>query len=723
MEGSSTSSRVAGFAWLAAALLLVAYGCEREPAPAPATTAPAKVPATTQALATKPASRPATYFELVLRKYPAIPATQPLGVPLDYSDAGHLVFHEPVHLDRAGVLWITRDDVEPTPLVRRGGRAADVYLRHEAVVFVHWHPDQAGNYVPMPVYRDPASGRFVLIDGPVRRDLNLPAGCDWKSAFSWRHRIVVPTELGVSVIAVGGELRHLPSPPLAEPDQAHGPVQVTLDWRGVLAWMPPAGEHPGSRGIVRFLPDEQDAAGGRWQQLGPDEGWPQGLLQLKLQDDGTVLRIVKQEGDQVALSVVLLERRELDEQKILDLIDQLSDDDPDKRQQAHEKLAASGPSAWPLLEKAQADLLPEARLRVGDLLKNKVRPSLGVMSLVDGRMKLLGRYADCGALFRAEAGVSVPTEGDEPQIIAPALLFTRPGEPVQLLSAALARELEVPGASLSVAAGEWIVSDPRAGPRRFVGNGTVPLLRKGEEAFRHFVGVDRRGRWLFTEGADVAGRTLIIDPTLPDPLPRLPVWHMVVRRGMVGWNRAGWPVMQSGGAWALEGEAWRPVDEASDRVFNSVEDMPPATLPASQPADVAPLLVTPDNWRFFGGLIDLTAMLPDGRCLPWLLPPDLIGDSRYPVTLIRAAEDRLFLFNARGRVVRLRATPQGTAPFVVDAVFMKRIPDHADPQRIWLDPAGRIIMAYDYNKLAILFPEGHIPPAIAQLMPAQEEQE
>ena len=40
-------------------------------------------------------------------------------------------------------------------------------------------------------------------------------------------------------------------------------------------------------------------------------------------------------------------------------------------------------------------------------------------------------------------------------------------------------------------------------------------------------------------------------------------------------------------------------------------------------------------------------------------------------------------------------------------------------QPIWLDPAGRIIVAYE-NTLAIMFPAGRIPSEIATLIPAEQ---
>jgi hypothetical protein len=86
-------------------------------------------------------------------------------------------------------------------------------------------------------------------------------------------------------------------------------------------------------------------------------------------------------------------------------------------------------------------------------------------------------------------------------------------------------------------------------------------------------------------------------------------------------------------------------------------------------------------------------------------------------------KDAFFLFNQPGRVVRLRENASGaTEPFTVEAIFTHNIPNTSTPQRIWLDPAGRIAIAYDTNKLAILFPSGEVPHAIELMMPAEEDQ-
>jgi hypothetical protein len=81
------------------------------------------------------------------------------------------------------------------------------------------------------------------------------------------------------------------------------------------------------------------------------------------------------------------------------------------------------------------------------------------------------------------------------------------------------------------------------------------------------------------------------------------------------------------------------------------------------------------------------------------------------------------LFNQPGRVVRIRPTAGGAEPFAVEATFTRRIPSAEHPTRIWLDPFGRICIAYDENKLALLFPRGYIPAEIVNLMTAEDQRQ
>src|SRR5262245_43166264 len=57
---------------------------------------------------------PRSYGEVLSKHFPDAPTTQPLGRTLLMRDAGHFVLPHRVHLDRRGVLWITREDALPT---------------------------------------------------------------------------------------------------------------------------------------------------------------------------------------------------------------------------------------------------------------------------------------------------------------------------------------------------------------------------------------------------------------------------------------------------------------------------------------------------------------------------------------------------------------------------------------------------------------------------------
>jgi len=97
----------------------------------------------------------------------------------------------------------------------------------------------------------------------------------------------------------------------------------------------------------------------------------------------------------------------------------------------------------------------------------------------------------------------------------------------------------------------------------------------------------------------------------------------------------------------------------------------------------------------------------------WTLPD--IANGKAPVHLVRTEDGRLFLFNQPGRVLRIKPTPGGSEPYMLEATFTKNVPSVDEPTRIWLDPAGRIVIAYE-KRLAILFPSGYIPPRLKDLI-------
>ena len=65
----------------------------------------------------------------------------------------------------------------------------------------------------------------------------------------------------------------------------------------------------------------------------------------------------------------------------------LSHDDETKRVEAYQELTRYGPGLWPVLERLIKDQPVEAQVRMRELLKSRIQPTLGGMTLVDGRMR------------------------------------------------------------------------------------------------------------------------------------------------------------------------------------------------------------------------------------------------------------------------------------------------------------------------------------------------
>jgi len=316
-------------------------------------------------------------------------------------------------------------------------------------------------------------------------------------------------------------------------------------------------------------------------------------------------------------------------------------------------------------------------------------------------------------------------------MVAPAWLSIRPGYPVQVLSTRLTNDLQPGKQRLWAFKGEWIVGDDTQGLRWFVGNYLSPLQRKDEKRFSEFVGIDQHGRWIM-KTPQTPPSTLIVDPNLPDTAARLPVWVYIQREGSVGWTNTNWPAVKPNGVAVLDAVAWR--EPTKDELFYEREsDMP---LPATKPTTVAStgpattqeaadlILIDNDGTRYYDGSNTIRVKPPGGNEITWNLPPAACGNG--DVWLFHCGDDRFFLFNQPGRVLRLRRTPDATEPFILEATFTRNIPNVDNTNtwidRIWLDPAGRLIIAYNNNALAILFPTGRVPPEIRQMMPPEKEE-
>jgi hypothetical protein len=764
-----------------------------------------------------------------------------------------------------------------TFLKKRPDDPERITITRERPLYVHWLPDSRVVYWPFLVVAaghdaagaGPATGHYQLLSHLGRQRFGSRDDYRWGRAMWWNEKFVVPTASGVSVFRFGldadgrpvagpngptpiedyQDLRSpgaasLPNGPAigpAEPVADSGVLaepQILLDWQGLLAFIPWDPGKQGGRGAARYLND-------KWATLGPAVGWPEYVLHLVPLLDGTVLQLVLSRpseddadagGDKpaggkpalplgagaaadphawpVKLGFFDLDHAQIEVQKIRTLAFKLGDEDEKVRDNAFKELTRYGPSIWPILKALYDDSVPEAQARIKQLLRNQAAPLLGGMSLSGDDIRLVCRNDDGSAVFYTDKGVESPGPDGEPAVTAPAWLAVRPGHSVELLPPNMTVDLKPEKVRITPVVDEWIVNSDVRGPRRFIGNGFVNLLKKDEAEFSELIGEDHRGRWLFRKPVSVspaasvrilvtvpsAGsgpgpgsepssqpattqaaartepirfadepvfETLIIDPTMPNLVPRMPVWNYTTA-DEVGWDRDNWPaVKQLNNVSRLTDNGWE-VASGDNPLLTRPEQAPAVPgPPATHPSEVLPLLVVPatrqaaatidapattqavattestapgsrpssttaptseaaatepaalplwvdgDGTKYFNGIDEFRVVSPSGTTTTWTLPDSAKGQE--PVHLVKTADGRLYLFNQPGRVLRLKPTPGAADPFMLEATFTHNIPNVDRPTRIWLDPGGRIIMAFG-NKLAVLFPAGYFPPHIRPLI-------
>ena len=362
--------------------------------------------------------------------------------------------------------------------------------------------------------------------------------------------------------------------------------------RGLLAWIPADNAPNVNTTVARFVD-------GQWTKLNPSD-WPGTIIHLVPMLDGSVLQIRRGDDPQtVQLTIQPLDSPAIDENQIDALVQQLDDPDPDKRTDAFERLTQFGPGIFPILEKLEPNVPPEIQPRVDQLLEGRLRTKLGGMEIIDDLLTVFTRLPDGGAVFNAPHGVIIQTERGTSQLINPAYLVLRPGSIVQLLPSGLTRQLTA-DMQLTACHDEWIAARPQIGPMRFLPpDQLTPLLRPSELNFTKLVGIDSRGRWVFRP-ADAEQPSLILDPTLPDPTPRLAIW-LIDTGKEVGWNAAGWPVVRRGAdRWMLSDKDW--------------ELLSPGDTMFTNPPPPDPILFTDAiGNQYSDGRSTLTIRRPSGR--------------------------------------------------------------------------------------------------------------
>ena len=185
---------------------------------------------------------------------------------------------------------------------------------------------------------------------------------------------------------------------------------------------------------------------GKWHDdLGPQ--WQGPFMQLIPFADGTVLQIRPSGEGKVTLQIATLEVGTSDSNQIKQLVASLNDEDPQARDEAHEKLLALGPSAWSILESLKARLVGEARVRVDEIIDQRNHPTLGRLRIVDDSLVPVWRQRD-GMVYLAPQGITSPPND---QVISPAWISVRRGQSISLLPTGLARGLCSPRRTLCFA--------------------------------------------------------------------------------------------------------------------------------------------------------------------------------------------------------------------------------------------------------------------------------
>jgi hypothetical protein len=682
---------------------------------------PTSQPATQPAIATIPSTQPPiiqTYGQLLHADLPNYPDTRPWAVPVDLNDAAHLILNEPMYICSRGDLWITRSDADPLPIVLARAANESEHIVDRPIEYIVWSINRRWLWEASAICR--AGDGFQLISAKDAISLPWHRSYRWDLAMTWADNaathLIVPTDTGVSIMTLGNPPSEDYCPLLdsaATSRQSSQPPMVMFDLRGLLAWIPAEGDFNSASRVARYLD-------GKWSYL-DSTAWPGDIIHLVPMLDGSVLQIRR--GSDLGganLTIVPLDAAQIDEKEIAGLTDQLSDDDPDKRVAAYQRLIQYGPGIYSILEKLSPNAAPEAQARIREILEGKLATKLGGMLVNDNLLTVAARLRDGGVVFLAPHGVTIPQEGQDPKVISPDYLAVRPGQPVQELPAVVVDRLAKSGGTIAGWRDEWAVTTPNAGPARYLPpNQLQPLLRPAEQVYSNFLAIDSRGRWIFQD--PISHRTLILDPTVPDPTPRLAIWLIDTGNG-VGWNKADWPVIQRGTAhWVISEQDWQPLDPTEEMQIDFVQTSFPlaaATIPTSAPA-TAPasvktpqLLIDADGNRYFGGQTALTILTHAGKRFDWPLPDTCAGSADQIPWLVSDRQGHLFLFNSTGRIARIRATPGAAEPFVLEAVFSEHVPDFQNIRRIWCDPAGRIAVAYESSHLALIFPTGQVPPEI-----------
>lgn len=658
------------------------------------TPAPAPIAATQPAATTSPTTLPAPkepeklcldLLDVIHDQDPKYATTQPLDWPVSLRDADRILLRSPVYLDPMGDLWITHPRGQTLPDIIHTLARQRTHVTRAQVLFVHWTFDVRNKRVPIIVYRE--DGQIKILSRAGEQPLNIDRNFRWNEGITWNGRMLIPTDRGISILTVDPQPTETFLEIFPKDDDLKNAAKPTaiLDALGVLAFAP---WDNGKRGSSFFLRHD----GKITTRLDAASGYLSKPLQIVPLLDGSQMLVGLDKDDQLELKLQQAQASiaNIDESKVRELVKQLSNIDPLERAKATDALEQMGPSIWPLLETLKDKQPPEGQMRLQVLLAERLVPTLGGNAPRHGIVMTLARYDDGGCVLYFTGGVSFAA-GSEHLTQVPAAIALLPGRNIERLDAEVIKDFSPGKSKLSLQADDWLRYDSDQGYRRWIGNSFEVLTNDHYKDFDRFVGIDASRRYIFASTAqpDV---TLLIDPNLPDPTPRLPIWTTTSPDG-AGWTSTQWPALQRGKQVyvAVEG-GWRLIDPKTEQFV--AKDAP--ALPAKISA-------------------------PDG--ISWTLDADQLirtdsKNQRTAITLpsevrsgkLLAAQGNLIFFLTDSAIWRCRMDEGQLLP---EKPFAEKLVK--DSRRIWIDPVGRIVIATE-TELHIAYPTGLIPPAVQKLM-------
>ena len=258
---------------------------------------------------------------------------------------------------------------------------------------------------------------------------------------------------------------------------------------------------------------------------------------------------------------------------------------------------------------------------------------------------------------------------------------------------------------------------PKPAPRRLVGSLFEPLLLPSETRFTELVGIGTRHRWVFH---DPTGDTLLIDPLIADPTPKLPAWTITVDKGTAGWDDADYPAVSHGDPSAslrLEESEWRTV-QAPDKLNTQL--LIPATSPSTHPTSQAAIGTTAVNhtrWHEIFRRQNFTHRSQSQRRKNHLAPSAHRGGILRTHPHPHQRRPAVPVQSTRPIAPHPAHTHRRREPFKLEAVFTKDIPNSDHPHAHLAGPgAAESDFVSDDNVLTVTFPAGHIPNEISRMM-------